>query len=67
MFDAAGLALDDVRALFETPAESKAQTADHLDGVYGGAEQYLLVAGGLSPGTTDALTRSLLIPLGAAA
>jgi protein-tyrosine phosphatase len=57
---AAGLDVEDVRVLFETPAEVMETTLDHLDRQYGGAAAYLTSAGGLDEDVLEALRRSLV-------
>jgi protein-tyrosine phosphatase len=59
-FTAAGIAPNDVRVLFETPAAAMEATLAYLDERYGGAAGYLL-AGGLTQAELDLIRASLLI------
>jgi protein-tyrosine phosphatase len=61
LFEAAGVALDDVRVLFETPASAMEAALAHLDERYGGASHYLVQAGGLTVAELAALRDNLLI------
>jgi len=56
----AGLDVDDVRVLFETPAEVMEVSLDHLDATYGGAAAYLTSAGGLSDDDLASLRHRLV-------
>ncbi|KRF14754.1 hypothetical protein ASH02_10720 [Nocardioides sp. Soil796] len=60
VFDGLGVALDDVRVLFESPPEAMEATLAHADEEYGGSRSYLLEAGGLDPADLEALERNLL-------
>jgi protein-tyrosine phosphatase len=61
LFAAANVTLDDVRVLFETPAEAMQATLAHLDERYGGAEGYLR-SGGLSQSDLELVRANLLAP-----
>ena len=65
VLDAAGVDLEDARALFETPATAMTAALDHLDSRYGGAERYLVDAGGLTPAELDAARTNLVTSDGA--
>lgn len=60
VFARLGVALDDVRVLFESPPQAMADTLDHLDAAYGGARSYLREFGGLDDADFEALERNLL-------
>lgn len=61
LFEGAGVNLDDIRVLFETPASAMTSALSYLDEQFGGAAHYLVSAGGISPVTLDRLKTSLLI------
>ncbi len=61
MFQEAGVSLDDVRVLFETPASAMESALQHLDDQYGGTALYLLSAGGISRVVLERLRRTLLV------
>lgn len=61
-FDGLGVALDDVRVLFETPPEVMEATLTHVDEAYGGARFYFRDACGVDPLDLAALQRNLLGP-----
>lgn len=60
LFAGLGVALDDVRVLFESPPEAMVATLDHLDAQYGGARSYLREFGRLDDADLEALERNLL-------
>lgn len=62
LFGPAGVDLDDVRGLFETPASAMEAALGHLDARYGGTEPYLVGAGGLAPAEIAAVRSNLLVP-----
>ena len=55
-----GLDLDDVRPLFETPAEAMHRALDHLDDTYGSAAGFLRARGGIEEADLQALSASLV-------
>ena len=59
LFAAANVPPDDVRVLFETPAEAMQATLAHLDDRYGGAAGYLR-SGGLSHPDLELVRANLL-------
>jgi protein-tyrosine phosphatase len=61
VFAGAGVALDDVRTLFETPAAAMEAALAHLDRRYGGAADYLR-SGGLAGPNLDRIRGNLLSP-----
>ena len=61
-FEKAGLRPDDVRVLFETPAEAMEATLAHVDEEYGGTRSYFIGLSGLGPSDLEALHHNLLGP-----
>lgn len=61
MFEGAGVELDSIRVLFETPASAMEAALSYLDEKFGGAANYLLTAGGISPESLDCLKTTLLV------
>jgi protein-tyrosine phosphatase len=61
---AAGVHLDDVRPLFETPSTAMEATLAYLDERYGGAAAYLTGAGGLAPADLEQIHGNLVIAPG---
>ena len=57
----AGLELDNVRILFETPASAMNSALAYLDEQFGGAANYLMAAGGISKELLDCLKATLLV------
>ncbi|KRF21121.1 hypothetical protein ASG90_01565 [Nocardioides sp. Soil797] len=62
LFDGLGVALDDVRVLFESPPEAMEATLAHVDEEYGGSRSYFLEVCGLTDADLDALGDNLLGP-----
>lgn len=65
LFSGAGVALDDVRTLFETPTAAMETALAHLDSRYGGAAGYLR-KGGLTESSLGRIRENLLSPAGEA-
>ena len=61
LFGPRGIELDDVRALFETPASAMHAALEHLDDRYGGVEGYLRDAGGLGTSEIELVRATLLV------
>lgn len=59
LFDATGIVMDHVRLIFETPELAMHMALDHLDTTYGGADEYLLRRGGITPAQIEAVRRNL--------
>jgi protein-tyrosine phosphatase len=57
----AGVELDSVRVLFETPASAMESALAHLDEHHGGATGYLLSTGGVKKADLDRLRAALLV------
>lgn len=62
LFGGLGVALDDVRVLFESPPEAMELTLAHVDEEYGGSRSYFLEQCGLVPADLEALEHNLLGP-----
>lgn len=56
-----GLDLDDVRPLFETPAEAMHRALDHIDNTYGSAGGFLRERGGIKEEELQALRACLVV------
>ena len=59
-FDEAGLAYENYRVLYQSPARAMEVALQHLERRYGGGERYLVEAGGMTAPTMAGLKAALL-------
>jgi protein-tyrosine phosphatase len=62
IFGAAGISLDDVRTLFDTPATAMEAALDHVGRTYGSVETYLIEHSGMASETVERLRSDLITP-----
>ena len=62
-FEAAGVAFESFRVLYESPGIAMRMAIDHVDREYGSVAEYVSRRGGVDEGTLVALREALLVPV----